>query len=162
MTETIILKRPKITNIGVIPIHLKRKYNDNISFDILNVFLKKEKYFISFEKKEMDYKQQIKDFFNENYNLEIKIDNVIYFCNKKNISLFILDLDFINSLNKGSMNDFEYKNDYVWKTFFNTNFINNPQQNYSNIHLQKKIVTEQKKHRIYIEELYYFIKKFKV
>lgn len=162
MTETIILKRHKIINIGVIPINLKRKYNDNINFDILNIFLKKEKYFICFEKKGIDYKQQIKDFFNEKYNLEIEIDDIIYFCNKKNMSLFIINFNIIDTLNKGLMNDLEYKNEYVWKTFFYSNFINNSQQNYSNIHLQKIITPEQKKQRINIEELYSFIKKFKV
>jgi len=79
--------------------------------------------------------------------------------------IYLVKIKDINNINKGNLNDFSNQNNYSWKTFFDVNFEENDKM-YENIlnnkkynlHINKLLISEEKKQKIALEDLYNFFK----
>ena len=154
MSKKVVIKKPKRTQIGII--------NDNMKLNMTNIFLKKNKYFSTINREnEIDDKKQIVDYINKNYDLKIIDKNINYVGLKGNVMIYSIFIDNKKDLCDGNLNDYSNSNNYSWKTFFDINFDNNS-NNYEdilknkkyNLHISKSFISENKKQRITLEELY--------
>ena len=161
--NTVTIKKPKSNIIGIIPFNKKTIDNENVKLNMDHFLLKKGKYFMCFDKNQQPLQKQIKDFVLNEYNIEIDNSQINYFGKKGNVLVFIINIDNLNKINKGSLSDYSDNNIYSWKRFYYINFNkgNNKNRNY-NIHLSNVLLSEKKKQKIYLDEIYNFTNEFKV
>lgn len=166
MLHNIVIKKPKENIIGLIPFNNELLSNDNMQLNMTNIFLKKNKYFSTIDKKKnIDEKLQIIDYMNTKYDLHISENNIYYIGLRGNVVIYSIFIENKKDLNQGNLNDYSNYNEYSWKTFFDINFdnnLNNYEENVNkkyNLHYNHFIISENKKQKISIEELYYFLKK---
>jgi hypothetical protein len=166
MSKKIILTKPKITQIGLIPFNNSLLSNDTMKLNMTNIFLKKNKYFFTIDKnKSIDDKIQIINFVDENYNLKINADDIYYIGLRGNVMIYSIMIKNKKDLCDGILYDYTDYDKYSWKTFFDVNFENNS-NNYEgilknkkyNLHMNHCLISENKKQRLTIEELYSCLK----
>lgn len=159
----VTIKKPKSNIIGIIPFNKKTIDNENVELNMDHFLLKKGKYFVCFEKNQDPLKKQIKDFVLNEYSSEIDDNQINYFGKKGNVLVFIINIDNLNKINGGSLSDYSNNNIYSWKRFYYINFNKDNKKNKDyNIHLSNAILSERKKQKIYLDEIYNFTNEFKV
>ena len=151
----IIIKKPKNSIIGVIPINQQLLSNNDVTLKLNYLFLKKNKYFLSFEKNKNPVKTQIKDFFKDEFLCDISDKNINYFGKKGNILVYIVNFDNIEKLCGGNLNDYHNQN-YSWKPFYNINVEKDNSNNNDdyNVYLDKLLISEKKKTKSKLERNY--------
>lgn len=170
MSKVITIKKPKRNRIGIVPFNIDLLSNDNMCLNMTNIFLKKNKYFITINRdKEKDEKTQITDYFKKTYKVKINDKNIYYYGLKGNVIIYLVKIKDKNNVNKGDLSDFSNQNNYSWKTFFDVNFEENNKM-YENIlnnkkynlHVNKFLISEEKKQKILLEDLYNFFKSYEI
>ena len=169
MSKQVIIKKPKRNQIGIIPINKTLLSNNNMKLNMTNIFLKKSKYFLTLDRyNNIDDKKQVINYINEHYDSKINEKNINYVGLKGNVMIYSIFIDNKKDLCNGNLNDYSNSNDYSWKTFFDINFDNNSNNsnNYEdilknkkyNLHISKSFISEHKKQRLSLEELYFSLK----
>ena len=99
-----------------------------------------------------------------NYDLKTDLSNIYYIGLRGNIMIYSIKIDDKKNINQGVLNDYS-NNDYSWKTYFDFNLINDLniydnilKNDKYNLHLKYFFVSENKKQRISIKEIYSFFK----
>ena len=162
MSKKIIIKKPKKNKIGLIPFNNCLLSNNMIELKMTNIFLKKNKYFVTFDKKQnIDQEKQIINYMDENYNLKINDKDIYYFGLRGNVMIYTIMIKNKKDLCDGILNDYSQHDKYSWKTFFNINFENN---SHNKEELEKNIfnslyylISEKKKQKITFEEIIFHV-----
>lgn len=155
VNNSIIINKPKKKFIGIIPVNNTLLSNNDSYLNITKIFLKKNRYFLTFERdKDTKETEQIYNYFNTNYSLKIDEKSISYYGLRGNVMVYIINFTDINHLQNGLSSDISKYADYSWKTYFNINFEKNENDIQHNLHLNNNLISEDKKQKITIRELY--------
>merc|ERR1711988_197698 len=116
MSKKIIIKKPKKNKIGLIPFNNCLLSNNMIELKMTNIFIKENKYFVTFDKKQnIDQEKQIINYMDENYNLKINDKDIYYFGLRGNVMIYTIMIKNKKDLCDGILNDCSQHDKYSWK-----------------------------------------------